>query len=150
MFFGLCNSPATFQAMMNNLFKDMIDEGGLVIYMDDLLIFSKNPEEHLERTRRVLQRLKDNDLYLKLEKCTFNAPQVDYLGMIIKENNVAMDPVKVNGILDWPEPTTVKGVRSFLGFGNFYRRFIGPCKTPQRSRPEESCMELDGGMPESL
>lgn len=124
MFFGLCNSPATFQAMMNALFKDMIDEGWLVIYMDDILIFSKDKKEHEERTRRVLERLQDNDLYLKLDKCIFDAPEVEYLGMIIRENQVAMDPVKLKGIQDWTEPKDVKGVRSFLGFGNFYRRFI--------------------------
>lgn len=124
MFFGLCNSPGTFQAMMNALFKDMIDEGWIVIYMDDILIFSKDQKTHEERTRRVLQRLQENDLFLKLEKCTFDAPEVEYLGMIIRENQLAMDPVKLKGIKDWKEPTDVKGVRSFLGFGNFYRRFI--------------------------
>ena len=113
MFFGLCNSPGTFQAM--------IDEGWLVIYMDDILIFLKDQKTHKEQTRRVLQRLLDNDLFLKLEKCTFNAPEVEHLGMIIRENQVAMDPIKLKGILDWKEPVDVKGVQSFLGFGNFYR-----------------------------
>ena len=124
MFFGLRNSPSAFQAMMNAIFADMIDEGWLVIYMDDILIFSADLEEHRKRTLRVLERLKEHDLYLKLEKCIFDASEVEYLGMIISENKIAMDPVKVKGILDWPEPTTVKDVRSFLGFGNFYRRFI--------------------------
>ena len=124
MFFGLCNSPATFQAMMNGIFKDMIDEGWMVIYMDDILIFSDDIDTHRQRTLRVLQRLQENDLFLKPEKCTFEAKEVEYLGMIVRENQIAMDPVKVKGVLEWPEPTNVKGVRSFLGFGNFYRRFI--------------------------
>ncbi|GBE84238.1 hypothetical protein SCP_0602160 [Sparassis crispa] len=124
MFFGLCNSPATFQMMMNALFKDMINEGWIVIYMDDILIFSNDLEEHHVQTRRVLQRLKDNDLFLKPEKCFFDVKEVEFLGMIIRENYIGMDPIKLKGIAEWPEPSTVKGVRSFLGFGNFYRKFI--------------------------
>lgn len=124
MFFGLCNSPATFQAMMNDIFRDMVNEGWLTIYMDDMLLHSDNLHEHRTRTKRVLQRLRENDLYLKLEKCVFEAPQVEFLGAIVSHNQVAMDPVKIKGILEWPVPTTVKQVRGFLGFGNFYRRFI--------------------------
>lgn len=124
MFFRLCNSPATFQSMMNDIFRDMINEGWLVIYMDDMLIHSSNQHEHQVQVERVLQRLRDNDLFLKLEKCTFAAAQVEFLGAIVSHNQVAMDPVKIKGILDWPVPTTVKQVREFLGFGNFYRRFI--------------------------
>ncbi|GBE79419.1 hypothetical protein SCP_0206170 [Sparassis crispa] len=122
MFFGLCNSPATFQMMMNALFEDIIDEGWIVIYMDDILIFSNDLEEHHIRTRHVLQRLKDNDLSLKPEKCFFDVKEVEFLGMIIRENYIGMDPIKLKGIAEWPEPSTVKGVRSFLGFGNFYRK----------------------------
>ena len=84
MFFGLCNSPATFQAMMNDLFSDMIEEGWLVIYMNDMLLFSKDIETHRERTRRVLQCLRENDLYLKPEKCLFDVDEVEFLGLIIK------------------------------------------------------------------
>ncbi|GLB45344.1 putative retrotransposable element tf2 155 kda protein type 1-like [Lyophyllum shimeji] len=124
MFFGLCNSPATFQTMMNEIFKDMIDEGWLIIYMDDMLIFSTDLEEHRRRTLRVLQRLKENDLFLKLEKCTFEATEIEYLGMIVTHDHITMDPTKVAGIKEWPTPTNIKGVRSFLGFGNFYRKFI--------------------------
>ena len=125
MFFGLCNSPATFQAMMDHIFRDMIIEGWISIYMDDILIFSKDPREHEKRTLRVLQRLQENDLFLKPEKCKFDVQEVEFLGLIIHPDKISMDPTKLAGIKDWPTPTTVKGVRSFLGFGNFYRRFIG-------------------------
>ena len=124
MFFRLCNSPPTFQAMMDDLFHDMIDEGWMVIYMDDILIFSKDAEVHADRTLRVLQRLQEHDLFLKPEKCFFDVVEVEFLGLIIRPGFIAMDPTKLQGIRDWPAPSTVKGVRSFLGFGNFYRRFI--------------------------
>ena len=109
---------------MSNSFRDMIAEGWLVIYMDDLLIYSDNDKDHEERTKRVLQCMKELNLYLKLEKCSFNVSEVKYLGMIVKPGSLAMDPVKVAGIADWPIPLIVKDVRSFLGFANFYQRFI--------------------------
>lgn len=120
MFFGLCNSPPTFQVMMNNIFHDMIDEGWMVIYMDNILIFSQDTKMHTQCTQHVLQCLRDNDLYLKPEKCFFNVKKVKFLGLIICPRIVAMDPTKLQGIHEWPTPTTVKGVQSFLGFGNFY------------------------------
>ena len=124
MFFGLTNSPATFQWFMNDSFRNMIAEGWLVIYMDDLLIFSPDEETHRERTKRVLQRMTELDLHLKLEKCCFATTEVEYLGMIVKPGQLAMDPVKLDGIASWPTPEKVRDVRSFLGFANFYRRFI--------------------------
>ena len=124
MFFGLCNSPTTFQQFMNDSFRDMIAEGWLVIYMDDLLIASSDPKTHAERTCRVLQRMTELDLHLKLEKCQFDVPEVEYLGIIIKPGQLTMDPVKLDSIAAWPTPAKVKDVRSFLGFANFYRWFI--------------------------
>lgn len=124
MFFGLCNLPATFQAMMNSLFADMIDEGWIVIYMDDILIFSENSVEHRKWSLRVLQRLRENDLYLKLEKCFFDVSEVEFLGMILCPGQLAMDPVKLKGIVNWLALTSPTGVRAFLGFANFYRWFI--------------------------
>ena len=121
MFFSMTNSPPTFQWFMSNSFRDMIVEGWLVIYMDDLLIYSDNDKDHEDRTKRVLQHMKELDLYLKLEKCSFNVSEVKYLGMIVKPGSLAMDPIKVAGIADWPTPSTVKDVRSFLGFANFYQ-----------------------------
>ena len=105
---------------MNNSFQDMSAEGWLVIYMDDLLIASPDPTTHAEQTCHVLQRMTELNLHLKLEKCQFNVPEVEYLGMIVKPGQLTMDPVKLNGIAAWPTPTKVKDVRSFLGFANFY------------------------------
>lgn len=125
MFFGLCNSPATFQTMMNNILIAETDEGWLLIYMDDLLITGETLEELRENTKSVLEILEKNDLFCNLDKCTFEVEEVDYLGMVISHNKIGMEPTKVKGIRDWPTPQNVKQVRSFLGFGNFYRRFIG-------------------------
>ena len=106
----MCNSPATFQKMMNELFKDMVDKGWLLIYMDDMLIHSPNKEIHYKRTLQVLDRLQKHDLFLKPEKCQFDMTKVEFLGSIIQPNQVNMDPVKTNGIEEWPTPKTVKEV----------------------------------------
>jgi hypothetical protein len=124
MFFGLTNSPATFQTMMNDIFRELIVEGVVVVYLDDILIFTETVEEHREVTRRVLKLLQDHKLFLKPAKCEFEKTKVEYLGVIISHNSVEMDPVKVAGVTDWPAPTNKKEVQSFLGFTNFYRRFI--------------------------
>ena len=124
MFFGLCNSPATFQRMMDTLFAKEIAEGWLTIYMDDLLIMAETEDELREYTRRVLDILQENDLYLKPDKCAFNVTHVEYLGFIIEDGHLRMDPVKIAGIMDWPAPKTLKQLRSFLGFCNFYHKFI--------------------------
>ena len=124
MFFGMCNSPATFQSMMDSIFSDMIDDCIVIIYMDDIFIFAPDESTLTENTKKVLTRLRDNDLFLKPAKCEFNKTRVEYLGMVIEEGKISMDSGKLNGIRDWPTPTTVKQVRAFLGFGNFYRRFI--------------------------
>ena len=124
MFFGLCNSPATFQSMMDHLFIIPLGKGYIIIYMDDILIFAATKEELRERTKEVLKILQDNDLYLKPEKCEFYQTKVKYLGFFIEEGKISMDPAKVRGISEWPVPRTLKQLRSFLGFGNFYRKFI--------------------------
>jgi transposase InsO family protein len=124
MFFGMCNSPATFQSMMDDIFQDLTDEGIVIIYMDDIFLYAEDQETLKKNTKRVLQRLKENDLYLKPKKCEFHKTRIEWLGMIIEEGKISMDSGKLKGIQDWPVPTTVKQVRGFLGFGNFYRRFI--------------------------
>jgi len=106
--------------MMNDYFTNMIAQGWILIYVDDILIFSKNPKDHHERTLQVLKQLKEKDLFLKPEKCAFNVTKVEYLGFIVKPNEISMDPTKLAGIGEWAPPKTVKGVRSFLGFCNFY------------------------------
>ena len=98
MFFGLCNSPSTFQAMMNEYFWDMINEGWIVIYMDDILLFAETLEELQKRTKRVLQRLKENNLFLKIKKCKFAQKEIDFLGMILTHNHIKMDLAKLAGI----------------------------------------------------
>ena len=107
MYFGLCNSPATFQTMMNEIFVDMEDI--VVVYIDDLMIFTKtdNQEAHDKIVLEVLHRLEENDLFVKLEKCTFKATEVDFLGMIVETEGIKMDHSKVSAILDWPTPRNV-------------------------------------------
>jgi hypothetical protein len=129
MFFGLRNSPSTFQAMMDQEFCDIIKEHRLlgteiIIYMDDILVASTSLEGHRAAVHAILDHLETLDLYFKPEKCTWEASQVDYLGLILEKGVTRMDPAKIKGIANWPTPTTVKQVRSFLGFCNFYRPFI--------------------------
>ena len=110
---------------MDDAFKEEIDSGDYGIYMDDILVATDGTfEHHIECVHHILDKIKDNDLFLKPEKCTFHKKEIDYLGLIIGNGAVRMDPIKVEGITKWPIPTTVKQVRSFLGFCNFYRAFI--------------------------
>ena len=123
MTFGLTNAPATFQHMMNDIFKDLIGVY-VIIYLDDLLIFSEDESMHDEHVREVLRRLRENDLFCKPEKCKFRQSTVEYLGLLISQGNVSMDPAKVAAVVDWPTPKKLKDVQAFIGFANFYRRFI--------------------------
>ena len=124
MFFGMCNSPATFQSMMDKIFVTMIKEKLVIIYMDNILIFAKTKEELKQIMKLVLKKLRENNLLLKAKKCEFEKTKIKYLGMIIEEGQISMDPIKLAGIWEWPAPTMVKQVQLFLGFGNFYRKFI--------------------------
>ncbi len=124
MFFGLTNSPATFQWMMNDIFKDLIASGAIMVYLDDILIMSKTKEEHHCITCEVLKVLQKNKLFLKAEKCEFETLETEYLGVIISEGSIHMDPVKIAGIVEWPMPARKQQLQLFLGFTNFYRRFI--------------------------
>lgn len=123
MSFRLTNAPATFQGLMNDVFKDMID-AGLVVHIDDVLVYSRTETEHLQRLRQTLQRLRENHLYAQLPKCEFMATRLEYLGHVIDGNGIQVDPSKIQVIRDWPQPTCVKELQSFLGIANYYRKFI--------------------------
>ncbi len=124
MFFRLTNSPATFQWMMNDIFKDLIASGAVTVYLDDILIMSKTKEEHRRITCEVLKVLQKNKLFLKVEKCEFETLETEYLRVIISEGSIRMDPVKITGIAGWPVPTKKVQLQLFLGFTNFYQCFI--------------------------
>jgi hypothetical protein len=104
MLFGLTNSPATFQAHMNTIFVDLVAAGKVAVYLDDILIYSPTQREHRHITHEVLQQLQAHDLYLRPEKCEFEHEEVEYLGLIIRQGKITMDPVKVHAITDWPAP----------------------------------------------
>lgn len=124
MFFGLTNSPATFQALMNSIFTDLIASGKVAVYLDDILIFTETIEEHRTLVHKVLARLAQHNLYLWPEKCEFKQSSIEYLGLIISKGEVQMDPIKVAAVKEWPAPTSLHDLRGFLGFANFYWRFI--------------------------
>ena len=124
MYFGLTNSPATFQTMMNDIFKGLIDKGYVTIYMDNILIFTQTIECHLEVVSCVPDILWRHRLYLKAEKCPFECSRVKHLGLILSEGCVEMDLVKIAGVKEWPTPKNVTEVQSFVSFVNFYQQFI--------------------------
>ncbi|KAF7653736.1 hypothetical protein LDENG_00079040 [Lucifuga dentata] len=121
--FGLSNAPAVFQALVNDVLRDMLNKF-VFGYLDDILIFSKSKQEHVQHVCKVLQWLLDNRLFVKAEKCDFHANTVPFLGFIISSGSIKMDPEKVRAVAEWPVPATRKQLQRFLGFANFYRRFI--------------------------
>jgi len=121
--FGLTNASATFQRFINNTLRHLIDKG-VIVYLDDILIYSKAMEEHEQLVKEVLQALQDKDLYIELDKSDFHKDEVEFLGHIIGAYGIRMDPKKVQAVRDWPTPMNVKGVQSFTAFCNYYRRFI--------------------------
>ncbi len=125
MFFGLTNLPSTFQTMMDTIFRNLILTNEVIVYMDDILIATINDTfRHHEIVHQVLYRLEEHDLYLKPEKCSFETLEVEYLGVIIGYGKIRMDPVKTQGVQTWEAPTNLTETRGFVGFLNFYRRFI--------------------------
>uniref|UniRef100_A0A3B1ID85 Gypsy retrotransposon integrase-like protein 1 n=1 Tax=Astyanax mexicanus TaxID=7994 RepID=A0A3B1ID85_ASTMX len=121
--YGLSCSPSVFQAFMNEVFRDMIDRW-VIIFMDDILVYSPSLEDHVNQVRAVLRRLLDHQLYVKAEKCEFHVQELSFLGYTIRPGGVSMNSDKVKAVVDWPRPRTVKELQRFLGFSNFYRRFI--------------------------
>jgi len=124
MFFGLTNSPATFQAMMNELLRDLINTGKVATFIDNVIVGTETEEGHDELVVEVIRRLEENDLYVKPEKCKWKVREVGFLGVIIGPNGIKMEEEKVKGVVEWPTPKCVKDVQKFLGLANYYCRFI--------------------------
>jgi hypothetical protein len=120
MSFGLTNAPAYFMYLMNKVFMEYLDKF-VVVFIDDILIFSKNEEEHDEHLRLVLQKLRENQLYAKLSKCEFWLKKISFLGHIISEGGISVDPSKVKSVLSWDTLQNVSDIRSFLGLAGYYR-----------------------------
>ena len=123
MSFGLTNAPAYFMYLMNSVFMPELDKF-MVVFIDDILIYSKNMEDHAEHLRVVLTRLREHKLYAKFSKCEFWLRKVPFLGHMLSENGISIDPSKVQEVMDWKAPTLVHKVRSFLGLVGYYRHLI--------------------------
>ena len=121
--FGLTNALATFQRLMESCLGEL-HLNWCIIYLDDIIVFSRTPEEHLHRLKAVLNKLKATDLKLKPSKCDLFKQQSNYLGHVVSKEGVSTEPEKIKAVKEWPQPTTVTEVRSFLGFVSYYRRFI--------------------------
>ena len=124
MFFGLTNFPATFQAIMNELLRDLINTGKVAAFIDDVIIGTEIEEGHDELVAEVIKRLEENDLYVKPEKCRWKVREVGFLGVVIGPERIKMEKEKVKGVLEWLMPKYVKDVQKFLGLANYYRQFI--------------------------
>ena len=124
MFFGLTNSPATFQAMMNDLLRDLVVEEKVAVFIDDVMVAMEIEEGHDEIVEEVLTRLEENDLFVKPEKCVWKIREVGFLGVIIGKDGVRMEKKKVQGVIEWPVLKSMKEVQNFLGLANYYRQFV--------------------------
>jgi hypothetical protein len=136
MSFGLTNAPAYFMYLMNYVFMPELDKF-ILVFIDDILVYSKNEEEHAGQLHVVLQRLREHHLYAKLSKCDFWLKEIKFLGHTISQAGIAVDLDKVQEVMNWKPPTTVRQIRSFLGLAGYYRRFI-----PDFSRIEKPITEL--------
>jgi hypothetical protein len=123
MSFGLTNAPAYFIYLMNKVFMEYLDKF-VMVFIDDILIYSRSEEEDEEHLRLVLKKLQEHRLYAKLSRCEFWMKQVAFLGHVISKGGISVDPSKVQDILSWNAPTSVSDIRSFLGLAGYYRRFI--------------------------
>jgi len=141
MFSGMTNLPATFQVMINEILRDMINKGKVVAFVDDVLVGTETEEGHDKIIEEVLKKLEENNLYIKPEKCVWKVWKIRFLGVVIEPNRIEMEKKKVDGVLSWPEPRNVKDVRKFLGLANYYRRFIKDFT--QVARPMNMLMRKD-------
>ena len=123
MSFGLTNAPAVFMELMNRVFKECLDMF-VIVFIDDILIYSRTDLEHEEHLRKVLTTLREHKLYAKFSKCEFWLRQVSFLGHVVSKDGISVDPTKVEAITKWERPTTVTEIRSFLGLAGYYRRFV--------------------------
>ena len=124
MFFGLTNSPAIFQTMMNDLLRDLVVEEKVAVFIDDVMIATETEEGHDEIVKEVLRRLEKNDLFVKPEKYVWKVREVGFLGVIIGDDGVRMEKEKVQGVIEWLVPRSMKDVQKFLGLANYYRWFV--------------------------
>ncbi|QRW23021.1 Retrotransposable element Tf2 protein [Rhizoctonia solani] len=140
MTFGLTNAPASFQHFMNNLFKDLLDVC-VIIYLDDILIYSKDDTSHTQHVHKVLRCLMDNQLFCKASKCTFHVTSVEYLGIVVLDKGFSLDKLKIQAVQEWPVPTKVKEVQLFLGFANFLCCFVA--NFSHMARPSHNLVKKD-------
>ena len=124
MFFGLTNSPATFQAMMNELLRDLINTEKVAVFINNVIVGTEIEEGHDELVAEVIRRLEENDLYVKPKKCKWKIKEVKFLGVVIGPERMKMEEGKVKGVTEWPAPKYVKDMQKFLGLANYYHQFI--------------------------
>jgi len=124
MFFEMTDLLATFQGMMNKILRDMINEGKVAAFVDDMLIETETEEGHHNIVEEVLRRLEENDLYVKPEKCTWKVQKVNFLGVVMSQGKIEMEEDKVAEVLNWPTPKMVRDIRKFLGLANYYKQFV--------------------------
>ena len=120
MFFGLTNSLVTFQVMMNELLRDLINTGKVAAFIDDIIVGTKMEEGHNEIVAEIIKRLEENDLYVKLEKCKWKVKEVGFLEVVIGPDGIKMEEEKMKGVLDWLTPKCVKDIQKFLELANYY------------------------------
>ncbi|KAL0437390.1 UNVERIFIED_CONTAM: Retrovirus-related Pol polyprotein from transposon.6 [Sesamum radiatum] len=146
--FGLTNAPTTFCTLMNQVLHGFLDEF-VVVYLDDIIIYSRTLAEHVEHLRQVLARLREYELYAKVSKCSFAQETINFLGHIVEKGRNRMDPKKVQAIEEWQPPSDVHDLRSFLGLTNYYRRFVKGYSEIARpmNTEEDGNLELNTPMP---
>jgi len=124
MFFGLTNSLVTFQAIMNDILRNLIDTRDIVAFMDNMLVGTENKKKHNKIVEEVLKRMEESNLYIKPEKYVWKVKEIDFLGLVIGTEEIKIKEEKIAGVLEWPRSKIVKEVQKFLGLANYYRQFV--------------------------